>query len=268
MPESVQLIPGGEAKNPMALGHRVVVVTGAAQGIGRAIAERASALGARLILIDLQPGVEDVARSLGEGQAQAYVGSVADPDFVETSITDALSRFGAIHGLVNNAGITRTSLIEKMTLDDWKAVLDVHLTGAFLLTQTVGRSMIARIKAGDKAGGAIVNITSDAGVQGTFGQINYGAAKAGMIGAAMSAAREWARYGIRSNSVAYGVVETPMTEVVRGEKFRDTYLAKIPLGRFTTPEEAASPVCFLLSDGASYITGQRLSVNGGFHMGA
>lgn len=250
----------------MSLEGRVVVITGAAQGIGRAVAERAVALGARVALFDLQPEVSRVATDLGEGRARAYVGSVSDPGFVEASVGDVEQAFGAVHGLVNNAGITRTSLIEKMTLSDWQAVIDVHLTGTFLLTQTVGSRMIARIKAGDETGGSIVNIASDAGVQGTFGQINYGAAKAGMIGAAMSAAREWARYGIRANSIAFGVVETPMTEVVRGEKFRDTYLAKIPLGRFTLPEEAASPVCFLLSDAASYVTGQRLSVNGGFHM--
>lgn len=260
-------IPSG---NPFSLEGRVVVVTGAAQGIGRAIAARAVGLGARLILIDLQAEALDaVAEALGGPErVKAYVGSVADAAFVEQAICDAETHFGAVHGLVNNAGITRAALIEKMTLAEWQAVVEVHLTGAFLLTQAVGRRMIARIKAGDSVAGSIVNVSSDAGVQGTFGQVNYGSAKAGMLGMTMSTAREWARYGIRANSVAFGVVETPMTETIRGDKFRDTYLGRIPLGRFTLPDEAATPICFLLSDAASYVTGQRLSVNGGFHMGA
>lgn len=246
------------------------MITGAGQGIGRAIAQQAVALGANVALVDTNPDtLAEVVKALGDDRAAPFVGDVSDQAFVESAVVAAVDRFGAIHGLVNNAGITRAALIEKMTLADWHAVLNVHLTGAFLFTQVVGRTMVARAKAGDNGlPGSIVNIASDAGVQGTFGQINYGAAKAGMIGAAMSAAREWARYGIRVNSVAFGVVETPMTETVRSEKFRDTYLARIPLGRFTRPEEAAAPVCFLLSDAASYITGQRLSVNGGFHMGA
>lgn len=255
--------------NPMSLEGRTVMITGAGQGIGRAIADQALGLGARLALIDLNPeSLSEVQESLGEDRVATYLGDVSDPAFVENAVAGAIERFGAVHGLVNNAGITRPALIEKMTLADWQAVINVHLTGAFLFTQAVGRNMVERAKAGEPSPGAIVNIASDAGVQGTFGQINYGAAKAGMIGASMSAAREWAKYGIRVNSVAFGVVETPMTEVVRSDKFRDTYLARIPLGRFTRPEEAASPVCFLLSEAASYITGQRLSVNGGFHMGA
>ncbi|MDB5421291.1 MAG: 3-oxoacyl-ACP reductase [Brevundimonas sp.] len=255
--------------NPMTLDGRTVMITGAGQGIGRAIAEQAFGLGATLALIDLNPdSLAEVQKSLGEDRVATFVGDVSDPVFAEASVAGAVNRFGAVHGLVNNAGITRPALIEKMTLEDWQAVINVHLTGAFLFTQAVGRTMVARAKAGETGPGAIVNIASDAGVQGTFGQINYGAAKAGMIGASMSAAREWAKYGIRVNSVAFGVVETPMTEVVRSDKFRDTYLARIPLGRFTRPEEAAAPVCFLLSEAASYITGQRLSVNGGFHMGA
>lgn len=262
-------VQAGALLNPMSLEGRTVMITGAGQGIGRAIAEQAKGLGASLALIDLNPdSLSDVQTALGEHQVATYVGDVSDPEFVEMAVAGALERFGAVHGLVNNAGITRPALIEKMTLADWQAVINVHLTGAFLFTQAVGRNMVERAKAGEANPGAIVNIASDAGVQGTFGQINYGAAKAGMIGASMSAAREWAKYGIRVNSVAFGVVETPMTEVVRSDKFRDTYLARIPLGRFTRPEEAASPVCFLLSEAASYITGQRLSVNGGFHMGA
>jgi 3-oxoacyl-[acyl-carrier protein] reductase len=126
--------------------------------------------------------------------------------------------------------------------------------------------MLQRTREGDTTGGSIVNISSDAGRKGSIGQINYAAAKAGMLGMTMTAAREWGKYAIRSNSVCFGVVETPMTEVVRGEKFRDSMLAQIPMGRWAQPEEVVKTVCFLLSDAASYITGQHLAVNGGFHI--
>ena len=134
------------------------------------------------------------------------------------------------------------------------------------VAQAVGVHLTQRAKAGDRAPGAIVNVSSDAGRRGTVGQINYGAAKSGILGLTMSSAREWARFGIRVNSVCFGVVETPMTEVVRGEKFRDQYLAQIPMGRWATTDEVTPPICFLLSNAASYITGQHLSVNGGFHI--
>jgi 3-oxoacyl-[acyl-carrier protein] reductase len=158
-------------------------------------------------------------------------------------------------------------MIEKMSKEAWQQVIDVHLSGSFFFLQAVGRHVLARVRAGDKVAGAIVNISSDAGRKGTVGQINYSAAKAGLFGLTMSAAREWARYGLRVNTVGFGVVETPMTETIRGEKFRDTYLAQIPLGRWAEPHEAAHPVCFLLSDAASYVTGQHLSANGGFTIG-
>ena len=127
--------------------------------------------------------------------------------------------------------------------------------------------MYARAEAGDTSPASIVNISSDAGRRGTVGQINYGAAKSGVMGITMSAAREWAAKGIRVNSICFGVVETEMTEVIRGEKFRDRVLAQVPMGRFSNPEEVSQPVCFLLSQAASYITGQHLSVNGGYTIG-
>jgi 3-oxoacyl-[acyl-carrier protein] reductase len=178
-----------------------------------------------------------------------------------------VERHGAIHGLVNNAGIVRAAMIEKMAAQAWQQVIDVNLSGVFYCLQAVGRHMLERIAAGDASPASIVNISSDAGRRGTIGQINYGAAKSGVLGITMSAAREWAARNIRVNSICYGVVETEMTETVRSEKFRDRYLAQVPMGRFTTPDEAAQPVCFLLSQAASYITGQHLSVNGGYTIG-
>jgi NAD(P)-dependent dehydrogenase (short-subunit alcohol dehydrogenase family) len=156
------------------------------------------------------------------------VGNVADPDFTETAVRDVAARVGAIDGLVNNAGITRPAMIEKMTLEQWSEVISVHLTGAFLWTQAVGRIMLAQGKAGRENPGSILNISSDAGRAGSIGQINYAAAKSGLLGMTMSAAREWSKFGVRTNSVCFGVVETPMTETIRGDKFRDGILARIP----------------------------------------
>jgi 3-oxoacyl-[acyl-carrier protein] reductase len=158
-------------------------------------------------------------------------------------------------------------MIEKMTQEAWQKVIDVHLTGSFQFLQAAGRHMLAAARETGKPGGAIVNITSDAGRRGTIGQINYAAAKSGVLGLTMSAAREWGKYGIRVNTIGFGVVETPMTETIRGDKFRDTYLSQIPLGRFGQAAEVAWPVCFLLSDAASYITGQHIYANGGMTIG-
>jgi 3-oxoacyl-[acyl-carrier protein] reductase len=256
------------AVNPMSLEGRVIMVTGAGQGLGHAVAELAATLGARLVLVDVkQQGIGELATKLGHKNARAYAGSVADAGFVQEVVQSAVEDFGAIHGLVNNAGIVRAAMIDKMPVAQWQEVIDVNLTGVFLCLQAVGRHMLERAKAGDKAPGRIVNISSDAGRRGTVGQINYGAAKSGVLGITMSAAREWASFGINVNSIAFGVVETPMTETIRGEKFRDRYMAQVPMGRFSTPEEVAQPVCFLLSNAASYITGQHLSVNGGYHIG-
>jgi 3-oxoacyl-[acyl-carrier protein] reductase len=256
------------AENPMSLEGRNIMVTGAGQGIGRAIAELAVRLGARVLLTDMNGTVlEEVAATLPSGRARIAPGNVTDPHAVQEAVDGTIKEWGAIHGLVNNAGISRPAMIEKMSPEQWQAVIDVHLTGAFNCLQAVGRTMIARARNGDKSGGSIVNISSDAGRQGTIGQINYVVAKAGILGATMSAAREWAKYGIRANTVVFCVVETPMTAKLRAdEKLRETYLARIPMGRWSSPKEVAEPVCFLLSSAASYITGQHLSVNGGSQM--
>ncbi|WP_398493138.1 SDR family NAD(P)-dependent oxidoreductase [Variovorax sp.] len=254
-------------QNLVNLEGRTIVVTGAGQGIGKAIATLAVELGGNVVALDLNPDTLGTAMSaLPAGRVQQVVGSVTDAELAARAVAEAVERFGGVHGLVNNAGITRPAMIEKMTPQQWQEVIDVHLTGTFYWLQAVGRHMVARAKAGDTSGGAIVNISSDAGRKGSIGQVNYAAAKAGMLGVTMTAAREWGRYNIRTNSICFGVVETPMTEVVRGEKFRDGMLAQIPLGRWSTPEEVVKTVCFLMSDAASYITGQHLGVNGGFHI--
>ena len=264
---SGQSIDSRAEVNPMSLSGRTIVVTGAAQGIGFAVSALVTKLGGNAVMVDMNADqLAEASSTLDVSRVQAFGGSVVDSEFAETVVGGAVERFGAVHGLVNNAGISRPDLIEKMPLAKWQQVIDVHLTGSFLFLQAAGRHMIARAKAGETNPGAIVNISSDAGVQGTIGQINYSVAKTGILGATMSAAREWAKYGIRANAVAFGVVETPMTETVRGEKFRDTYLAKIPLGRWSSSDEAAKPVCFLLSNAASFITGQRISANGGSQM--
>lgn len=254
-------------ENPMNLTDRVIIVTGAAQGIGRGVALKAASLGARLVLVDINgDGARETAELVG-GQADVHAGSVADPAFVQGMVEAVVAKHGTINGLFNNAGIIRTAMINKMSLADWQAVIDVNLTGVFHCLQAVGRHMLERAEAGEVASRRIVNVSSIAGRRGTIGQINYGAAKSGVLGITMSAAREWARFNIGVNSVCFGAVETPMTEVIRSPKFIERTMAGIPMGRIAQPAEVAEPCCFLLSDAASYITGQHLNVDGGAQIG-
>lgn len=255
-------------QNPMSLEGHNIIVTGAAQGIGKAVAELCWGLGAHVSAVDLKADqLQALVDQLGSERVTAYAGSVADPDFVQSTVDAVVKARGEINGLVNNAGIVRAAMITKMTPEQWQQVIDVNLSGVFYCLQAVGRHMWQRAEQGSTSPSAIVNVSSDAGRRGTIGQINYGAAKSGVLGITMSAAREWGARGIRVNSVCFGVIATEMTETVRSEKFRETFMAQIPMRRFSEPEEASQPIAFLLSQAASYVTGQHLSVNGGYTIG-
>ena len=245
--------------NPMAMDGRNVIVTGAGQGIGLAISRLVIELGGQVVGVDMSaPTLESAAAGLPAGKFVPVVGSVTDQAVAHAAVAAGISAFGSIDGLVNNAGISRPALISKMSMESWQAVMDVHVNGSFLFTQAVGQHMLDRASAGEKNPGSIVFVASDAGRRGSLGQINYAAAKSAILS-------KMVRFNVRCNAVCFGVVETAMTEVVRSdERFRDKYLEQIPLGRWSTPEEAATPTVFLLSNAASYITGQILSVNGGF----
>jgi len=255
--------------NPMSLAGETIVITGAAQGIGKAVADLAYNLGASVVLIDLQEDALEVAASdYAAERVLTCAGSVGDANFIKVAFDCAVERFGTLNGLVNNAGIIRPAMIENMTEQQWRQVIDVNLTGSYYCVQAFGRIALEQAKAGHSARRSIVNISSDAGRMGTIGQINYSAAKSGLFGITMSAAREWAKHDIRSNAICFGVVETTMTETVRGKKFREGLLARIPMARWSSVEEAAQPICFFLSAASSYITGQVISVDGGGFMSA
>jgi 3-oxoacyl-[acyl-carrier protein] reductase len=242
---------------------RIALVTGASQGIGRACALELARAGAIVVLaarneVKLAEAVVDI-ETVG-GQAAAIPLDIASEESIKAGAKAVLERFGKVEILVNNAGITRDGLMMAMKRVDWDDVLGTNLTGAFLLTQALLRPMLKN------RWGRIINISSVVGRTGQAGQVNYAASKAGMIGLTRSIAREVASRGITVNAVAPGYIETPMTAVL-DEKQRAAMMAQIPLGRAGTDLEIAQSVAFLASDGAAYITGHVLDVNGGMFMG-
>jgi 3-oxoacyl-[acyl-carrier protein] reductase len=232
------------------------LVTGASGGIGAEIARALHAGGAAVALSGtrVEP-LEALAAELGEG---AYVcpANLSDPESVEALPKAAIDAMGGLDILVNNAGITRDQLVMRMSDEDWQSVIDVNLTAAFRLMRAVLRPMMKA------RWGRIINITSVVGQTGNPGQVNYAAAKAGLVGASKSLAQEVATRGVTVNCVAPGFIETPMTDKLTDAQ-KDAILSGIPAGRMGTPEEIAAAVRYLASPEAGYVTGAVLHVNGG-----
>ncbi len=242
---------------------KIAIVTGAAQGIGRAIAETLAGAGADVAVVDMDVAraQETVSAVKSHGRrALAIKANVADWVDVKAMADQVLAEFGRIDILVNNAGITRDGLLLRMKEEDWNLVLDVNLKGTFHCTKAVLPAM------SKQRGGAMVNIASVVGVMGNAGQANYAASKAAVIGFTKTVAREYASRGITANAVAPGFIETAMTQGLSGE-VREALLKQIPLGRLGSPLEVAHAVRFLVSPEAAYITGHVLHVNGGMMMG-
>ena len=254
----------------MQLTDKVIIITGGCQGLGRSMAEYFAGKGAKLALVDLnQEKLDDaVAACKAKGaEARAYLCNVANEEQVTHMVAQVAEDFGAIHGLINNAGILRDGLLikvkdgemTKMTLAQWQAVIDVNLTGVFLCTREVAAKMVEL-----KNSGAIINISSISRA-GNVGQTNYSAAKAGMIGFTKALALENARKGVTVNCIAPGYIDTEMVGAM-DQKVLDAIIAQIPVGRLGKGEEIADMVSWLTGERAGYVTGCTLSLNGGQYL--
>jgi 3-oxoacyl-[acyl-carrier protein] reductase len=241
---------------------KVAIVTGAAQGIGRAIAESLASAGADVAIADMDPGraqeAVDAVRKFGRRVLNLKV-NVAEWNDVKEMADRVLKEWGKIDILVNNAGITRDGLLMRMKEEDWNLVLQVNLTGTFNCTKAVMQAMAKQRY------GRIVNIASIVGVMGNAGQANYAASKAAVIGLTKTVAREYASRQVTVNAVAPGFIDTAMTQGLAGD-VKETLQKQIPLGRLGLPSDVAAAVRFLVSDEAGYITGQVVHVNGGMLM--
>ncbi len=242
---------------------KVAIVTGGSRGIGAEVGGRLAEDGAAVVVSGrdgerLQRTVRD-----WEAQGRAVLGVVADAanrEDCERLVSTTRQHFGRIDVLINNAGVTRDQLLVRMTDEDWDRVIEVNLRSAFLMTRAVSKALVRQ-----KSGGRVINITSTSGAMGNAGQVNYSAAKAGLIGFTKAAARELAHWSILVNAVAPGLIETDMTKDLSATA-REALLAQVPLKRSGTAREVAEMVRFLAGDGATYVTGQVFHVNGGLYM--
>ena len=246
-----------------ALEGKGIIVTGATRGIGRAIALELARQGANIAFsyarsAELAATLEDELRAAG-AKVLVFQADVADLKGAREMVAAAKSAFGRIDGLVNNAGITRDKLLAMMSEEDWAAVIQTNLTGAFNFARAAIFNMMKA------KGGSILNITSVSGLVGMAGQVNYSASKAGLVGLTKALAKEVGRVGIRVNALALGFIETDMTATLP-EQNRKLALELVPLGRFGRVEEVAPTAAFLLSEASSYITGAVIHIDGGLAM--
>jgi 3-oxoacyl-[acyl-carrier protein] reductase len=247
----------------MQLNGKTALITGSGRGLGKAIALKLAELGANIVLNDI-PGSDSIDETAQEFKEAGYnvvvtKGDVRNENDVKDMVKKTVEAFGSLDILVNNAGITRDKPMAMMSVEDWDAVLDINLKGAFLCTKAAAKIMIKQ------RSGKIVNIASVAGAYGNKGQANYSASKAGLIGLTKTTAKEFAARGITCNAVAPGIIKSKMTDVLPDE-VKEAYLNNIALGRFGTPEDVANVVAFLSSSYSDYVTGQVIDIDGGLVM--
>jgi 3-oxoacyl-[acyl-carrier protein] reductase len=249
----------------MRLKDKAAVVTGASRGVGRAVALAFAREGADLVVnfASNEAAAREVVQAIEKMGRKAVMvkGDVAKKEEAQAVVGAAKEHFGRLDILVNNAGISRPGMLYKMTEAQWDEVVDLHLKGAFLCTQAAAQIMM------EQKSGKMINVTSVAGLVGTVGQINYSAAKGGLLSFTKSAARELARYNICVNVISLGIVATDMTEKIRSDpKLQEIYMKRILLERFAEPDDITPAFVFLGSDEANYITGQLLCADGGYGM--
>jgi 3-oxoacyl-[acyl-carrier protein] reductase len=244
---------------------KVALVTGSSRGVGKAVALGFARQGAKVVVnyTSNETAARQVAQQIEEAGSEAITvkADVADKSDFQRLVTSAAEKFGRLDILVNNAGFTRPAMMVKMTEQQWDEVVNIHLKGAFLCSQAAALLMK------EQKSGKIINVTSVAGLVGTVGQINYSAAKGGILSMTKSIARELARYNVCANVISLGIVATDMTEKIRSdEKLMEIYMNRILLKRFAEPEDISPSFTFLASDLSNYITGQLLCVDGGYGM--
>ena len=247
----------------MELKNKVALVTGASRGIGKQVAKDLASMGATVVANyphkddSAEQTVEEIKKDGGSAIMTEF--DVSNFDVVQKQINSVIEEVGDIHILVNNAGITRDGLFLRMKEDDWDKVFDVNIKGVFNCTKAVIRSMFKQ------KFGRIVNIASVVGEMGNAGQLNYSSTKAGVIGFTKSAAKEFASRGVTVNAISPGFIQTDITQDIP-EEYKQKYMESIPLGRFGETTDISNVVCFLVSESASYITGEVIRVNGGLYM--